>query len=171
MSGLKHLQPLGDKRQEHCTKHCQNRTPRLERTRLERRDLETTTSKEPSPDQDSTAGEKRSHHTRRTCPVCNKLDTNLKKHLQSHARQGHISPDAIGTILSISIRQQKERGSQRIPKTTVSKGLRMKWCPFKDCDYVTHYLRSHLTHRHRVTQGQELENYLRLATPYRGDER
>ena len=48
------------------------------------------------------------------------------------------------------------------------KGLRMRWCPIKGCEYVTAYPRSPLTHKHRVKAGVMLEKCLSVAKPYKG---
>ena len=48
------------------------------------------------------------------------------------------------------------------------KGLKLKWCSYKGCQIVTHYLRSHLTHFHRMKPGALLNNHLRVAREYQG---
>ena len=115
-------------------------------------------------------GAKRSHHAKVVCPVCNKVEGNLRRHLQSHARKGLIAPDAVETILSVSRKRGKRRGHSRKTNETVRKGIPMKWCPDPDCEYVTQHLRSHLTHKHRVKPGTFLDNYLRVAERYRGQQ-
>ena len=40
-------------------------------------------------DEPKEKGRKRSHHTKRMCPVCKKEDANSKRHLLTHARKGH----------------------------------------------------------------------------------
>ena len=52
----------------------------------------------------------------------------------------------------------------------MKKELPIRWCPYPDCEFVTHHLRSHLTHKHRVKQGTLLEKYLSLAERYRGQQ-
>ena len=42
------------------------------------------------------------------CPVCKKEDTNLKRHLMSHARKGHIKAELVASILSINKGQRKK---------------------------------------------------------------
>ena len=111
---------------------------------------------------------KRSHHVKRTCPVCQKEDTNLRRHLKTHVKKGQITKDAVERIFSVAIRQGKRRGPQRKSNTNVRRGLKLKWCPVKGCDAVTPYLRSHLTHCHRLKSGTLLENYLKVAREYEG---
>ena len=77
---------------------------------------------------------KRSHHPIRICPVCNKAEANLKRHLKSHARKGLIKPDAVQKIFSVTTRKGKRRGPRRKSQDTAKKGLRMKWCPMPGCD-------------------------------------
>lgn len=113
---------------------------------------------------------KRSHHAKRICPVCNKQESNLRRHLQSHAWKGLIEPGAVERFLSMATRKGKRRGPRRKSGDTVKKGLRMKWCPFPGCEFVTHQLRSHLTHKHRLKQGTLLEKYLSVAEIYEGQQ-
>ena len=93
---------------------------------------------------------KHSHHAKRICRICNKQESNLRRYLQSHARKGLIEPGAVERFLSVATRKGKRRGPRRKSGDTVKKGLRMKWCPFPGCELVTHQLRSHLTHKHRL---------------------
>ena len=74
------------------------------------------------------------------CPVCKKEDANLKRHLMSHARKGHIKAESVASILSIAINKGKRRGPARSTSTgkQEQKGLKLKWCPVKDCQKVTH---------------------------------
>ena len=115
-------------------------------------------------------GAKRSHHAKVVCPVCNKVEGNLRRHLQSQARKGLITPDAVETILSVARKRGKRTGHSRKTNETVRKGIPLKWCPYPDCEYVTQHLRSHLTHKHRVKPGTLLDNYLRVAERYRGQQ-
>ena len=48
------------------------------------------------------------------------------------------------------------------------KGLKLQWFPYVGCDIVTHYLRSHLTHYHKMKPGGLLETHLRVACEYKG---
>lgn len=95
----------------------------------------------------------RSHHVKRTCPVCKKEDSNLKRHLLSHARKGQITFESVEAIVSITIKKGKRRGPGRSTEKEVRKGLKLKWCPVKDCHKVTHLLRSHLSNFHRIKPG------------------
>ena len=120
---------------------------------------------------EETKGEgKRSHHAKRICPVCNKQEGNLRRHLQSHARKGLIEESAVETILSVAVRKGKRRGPRRKTEGAVRKGLRMEWCPFPGCDFVTHNPRSHLTHKHRLKQGTLLEQCTNMAKVYAGQQ-
>ena len=93
---------------------------------------------------------------------------NLKRHLFSHAKQGLIKEKHVLHLLSVAVRQGKDRGPSKIADGVAQKGLRMKWCPIKGCKYVTAYMRSHLTHKHHLKAGVVLEKYLSVAKPYRG---
>ena len=116
----------------------------------------------------TSATSKRSHHAIHECPVCHKQEGNLKRHLLTHAKQGLIPEKHVSKLLSIAVRQEKERGPSKIEHEVVHKGLRMKRCPIKGCDYVTAYMRSHLTHKHRLKAGVVLEKYLSVAKKYKG---
>ena len=113
---------------------------------------------------------KRSHHAKRMCPVCKKEDANLKRHLMSHARKGHIKAESVASILSIAINKGKRRGPARSTSTgkQEQKGLKLKWCPVKDCQKVTHLLRSHLSKFHNIKAGFLMERYLFMAREYKG---
>lgn len=73
---------------------------------------------------------KRKHHAIRTCPVCNKEEANLKRHLLMHARKGSIEPNQVDKLLAVAIHQTKKRGPKR---TKGKKGLTKKWCPVQEC--------------------------------------
>ena len=111
---------------------------------------------------------KRSHHRKRLCPVCGKEDGNLKRHLKSHARKGHIENQQVDKLFSVTSHQESTRGQARKTKKRVLTGLPFKWCPVDGCEVVTHLMRSHLTHKHRLKPGPLLENYLRVARSYKG---
>ena len=108
----------------------------------------------------------RSHHAKRTCPVCNKQESNLKRHLQSHARKGLIEEENIDAMVQIATHTTRRRGPSR--NKGQKKGLKLKWCPVGNCKTVTAYMRSHLTKGHEMKPGALLENSLRLARDYRG---
>ena len=111
---------------------------------------------------------KRSHHRKRVCPVCGKEDGNLKRHLKSHAKKGHIESQQVDKIFSVSSHQESTRGEVRKTKKRELTGLPFKWCPVDGCEVVTHLLRSHLTHKHRLKPGPLLQNYLGMARSYKG---
>lgn len=110
---------------------------------------------------------KQSHHRKRVCPVCGKEDGNLKRHLKSHTKKGHIKSQQVDKIFSVSSHQESTRGEVRKTKKRELTGLPFKWCPVDGCEVVTHLLRSHLTHKHRLKPGPLLENYLRMARSYK----
>lgn len=107
-------------------------------------------------------GDTRSHHAVQKCPVCKKEQKNLPRHLQVHVKQNEITED-VGFTLSVAERRKRKRASTRERRL-------LKWCPVKDCKKVTAYLRSHLTHYHRVKGGTQLDQYVKLARCYQGDE-
>ena len=111
---------------------------------------------------------KRQHHAKRLCPVCGKEDGNLKRHLKSHAKKGLIDEDRVEKLLSIATHKGKRRGPRRLSRQQTKKGLKLKWCPYDGCQTVTHYLRSHLTHYHKMKPGGLLETHLRVAREYKG---
>ena len=111
---------------------------------------------------------KRQHHAKRLCPVCGKEDGNLKRHLISHAKKGVIDEDQVEKLLSIASHKGKRRGPRRVSQKQTKKGLKLKWCPYDGCETVTHYLRSHLTHYHKMKPGGLLETHLRVAREYKG---
>ena len=111
---------------------------------------------------------KRQHHAKRLCPVCGKEDGNLKRHLKSHAKKGLIDEDQVEKVLSIATHKGKRRGPRRVSRQQTKKGLKLKWCPYDGCETVTHYLRSHLTHYHKMKPGGLLETNLRVAREYKG---
>ena len=111
---------------------------------------------------------KRQHHAQRLCPVCGKQESNLKRHLKSHARKGLINDDEVEKLLSIAIHKGKRHGPRRQSRMEIKKGLKLKWCPYEGCQIATHYLQSHLTHFHRIQPGALLENHLRVAREYQG---
>lgn len=59
-------------------------------------------------------------------------------------------------LLSISANRGKHRGPRRTLKE-VKKGLKLKWCPYKDCKTVTHYIMSH--HETRCIPWDAFEDY------------
>ena len=105
-------------------------------------------------DEPNVKSRKRSHHAKRMCPVCKQEDANLKRHLLSHAKKGHIKTESVASILSIAINEGRRRGPARSTSTSTGtqqrKGLKLKWCPVKDCQKVTHLLRSHLSKFHNI---------------------
>ena len=111
---------------------------------------------------------KRQHHAKRLCPVCEKEDGNLKHHLISHAKKGIIGEDQVEKLLSIVSHKGKRRGPRRVSQQQTKKGLKLKWCPYEGCEGVTHYLRSHLTHYHKMKPGGLLETHLRVACEHKG---
>lgn len=111
---------------------------------------------------------KRSHHRKRLCPVCGKEDGNLKRHLKLHARKGHIESQQVDKMFSVTSHQESTCGQARKTKKRVLTGLPFKWCPVDGCEAVTHLIRSHLTHKHRLKPGPLLENYLHVARSYKG---
>ena len=111
---------------------------------------------------------KRSHHTKAQCPICHKLLFDLKRHLRQHARKGNISYDEVGKVHSVAMTGDKRRGPRRVSKEGPKPGLKNKWCPFEGCDVVTHHMRSHLMHYHRMKKGATLEAHLRVAREYKG---
>lgn len=104
------------------------------------------------------------------CPVCKKEDANLKRHVMSHARKGHIKAESVASILSIAINKEKRRGPARSKSTGKQerKGLKLKWCPVKDCQKVMHLLRSHFSKFHNIKAGFLKEKYLFMAREYKG---
>lgn len=108
------------------------------------------------------------HHAERLCPVCGKEDSNLKCHLKSHAKKGLIDEDQVEKLLSIMTHKGERRGPHRVSRQQTKKGLKLKWCPCDGCQTVTHYLRSHLTHYHKMKPGGLLETHLRVAREYQG---
>ena len=125
---------------------------------------------EPEKKAPSSSG-KRSHHATRKCPVCKKENSDLRRHLESHVRKGVIKKESVGIILSVAVNKGKTRGHARSAgKDKKRKGLKLKWCPVKGCDTVTHLLRSHLQKYHRVKSGVSLEKYLNQAAEYKGKE-
>ena len=56
---------------------------------------------------------KRQHHAIRTCPVCDKPDANLKRHLLSHARKRHIEAEDVEKHLSCAIHNERRHGPRR----------------------------------------------------------
>ena len=112
--------------------------------------------------------EKRSHHKKRSCPVCGKQETNLKRHLESHAKKGLVDYQNIDAIVSICDRQDHYRGAERKTTERTLAGLPLKWCPIEDCQIVTHLLRSHLSRKHHLKSGTLLDKHVQLAKPYKG---
>ena len=106
---------------------------------------------------------KRQHHAKRPCPVCGKDEGNLKRHLKSHAKKGLIEENQVEKLLAVAIHQGKTRGPCRASHNKTKKGLKLRWCPVDNCSMVTHYLRSHLTHFHRMKPGELLNTHLRVA--------
>ena len=111
---------------------------------------------------------KRQHHAKRPCPVCGKDEGNLKRHLKSHAKKGLIEENQVEQLLAVAIHQGKTRGPCRASHNKTKKGLKLRWCPVDNCSTVTHYLRSHLTHFHRMKPGELLNTHLRVARYYQG---
>ena len=110
----------------------------------------------------------RSHHAKRQCPICKKEDSNLKRHLHSHVRKGHISMDSVPKILSIAIQNRNQRSPARSCGNEVKPGLKLKWCPMKHCHMVTHLMRKHLARYHHVKACVLMEKYLSEAALYDG---
>ena len=108
-------------------------------------------------------GDTRSHHAVRKCPVCKKEQKNLPRHLQVHVKRNEISEEDVGFTLSVAARRKRKRASTKERRL-------FKWCPVKDCKTVTAYLRSHLTHYHRVKGSTQLDQYVKLAYCYQGSE-
>ena len=115
---------------------------------------------------------KRSQHAKRMCAVCKKEDANLKRHLLNHAGKGHIKAELVASILSITINKGRRRGPARSTSTSTGmqkrKDLKLKWCPVKDCQKVTHLLRSHLSKFQNIKAGFLMEKYLNVAREYKG---
>ena len=63
----------------------------------------------------------------------------------------------------VTSHQESTRGQARKTKKCVLTGFPFKWCPVDDCEVVTHLMRSHLTHKHRLKPGPLLENDLRVV--------
>lgn len=53
---------------------------------------------------------KRDHHVKHQCPVCHKKNANLRHYLQMHTRRGQITPDLVGTFLSVAINNSRCHG-------------------------------------------------------------
>ena len=99
---------------------------------------------------------KQSHHS-------GKEDGNFKRHLKSHARKGHIENQEVDKTFLVTLHQESTRGQARKTTKCVLTGLPFKWCPVNDCEVVTHLMRSHLRHNHRLKPGPLLENYLHVV--------
>ena len=52
---------------------------------------------------------KQQHHAKRNCPICGKVDANLKCRLKSHAKKGLIDEDQVEKMLSIVTHKGKRR--------------------------------------------------------------
>ena len=52
----------------------------------------------------------RKHHAIRRCPTCEKPDANIKRHLLSHARKGHIEAEEVEKHLSCAIHKDNDVG-------------------------------------------------------------
>ncbi|CAH3020108.1 unnamed protein product, partial [Porites evermanni] len=83
---------------------------------------------------------------------------NLKRHLKSHARKGHIENQQVDKTFLKTPMDKREK-----LKNCILTGLPFKWCPVDDCEVVTHLMRSHITRKHRLKPGPLLENYLRVV--------
>lgn len=53
---------------------------------------------------------KRDHHVKHQRLVCHRKNTNLRHHLQMHTRRGQITPDQVGTFLSVAINNSRCHG-------------------------------------------------------------
>lgn len=113
-------------------------------------------------------GKKRSHHRREECPICKKEIYDILRHLRKHAEKGDIGEDDVMRIASVAKKKSRRRGTSRVGKEGARPGLKYKWCPYEGCQVVTHLLRSHLQHKHRVKTGTLLDQYVRVAKDYRG---
>ena len=107
---------------------------------------------------------KRSHHRKEECPVCHKEIFDLLRHLRKHAEKGAISQEDVPKMASVAKKKHRRRAAHRGQRP----GLKYKWCPYEGCQVVTHLLRSHLQHKHRVRSGELLNTYVRVAREYRG---
>ena len=110
----------------------------------------------------------RSHHRKSVCPVCGKEGTNLKGHLNSHARKRHIKTLQVEKLFSVTVKDKDARGQGRRTNSCKLTGLPVKWCPVEGCETVTHLLRSHLTDTPHIKPSALLENYLHVVRSYRG---
>ena len=108
------------------------------------------------------------HHRKCVCPVCGKEDTNLKRHLNSHARKGHIETSQVDKLFSVTVKDKDTRGQGRRTNSCKLTGLPFKWCPVEGCETVTHLLRSHLTDTPHIKSSALLEHYLHVVRSYRG---
>lgn len=78
--------------------------------------------------------------------------------------------ESVASILTIAINKGKRPGPARSKSTGKQerKGLKLKWCPVKDCQKVTHLQRSYLSKFHNITAGFIMERDLFMAREYKG---
>ena len=124
-----------------------------------------TSEEESTPVAEPAATSKRKHHAIRTCPVSKKPEANLKRHLLSHAQKGQIVAEEVDKLVQVTIHKDRRRGPCR---GRAKAGLKLKWCPMADCSTVTPYMRSHLTHFHKLKPGQLQERTVHVARDYGG---
>lgn len=53
---------------------------------------------------------KRDHHVKHPMPCLPQKNANLRHHLQMHTRRGQITPDLVGTFLSVAINNSRCHG-------------------------------------------------------------
>ena len=124
-------------------------------------------SKQPS-STSVTTERQRSHHAKRSCLVCNKMYSNLKRHLASHVKKGHIEQCEVEKLLNMAAVRNRRHGPRRVGKDGPRRGLKFKWCSFENCCTVTCYLRSHLLNFHKMKPGELLEKHVKVAKDYKG---
>ena len=71
-----------------------------------------------------------------------------------------MEEEEVVRLNSVANLQQRRKGPSQTTKNVPRLGLKIKWCPFKGCNFATHIL------RHQ--NGEALENYLRIAREYKG---
>lgn len=78
--------------------------------------------------------------------------------------------ESVASILTIAINKGKRPGPAHSKSTGKQerKGLKLKWCPVKGCQKVTHLQRSYLSKFHNIKAGFIMEKYLFMAREYKG---
>ena len=117
---------------------------------------------------EKTTDQKRKKHLHHRREECKKEIYGILRHLRKHTEKGDIAADDVMRIASLAKKKGHRRGTSRVGKEEARSGLKYKWCPYQRCQVVTHLLRSHLQHKHRVKTGTLLDQYVRVAKDYRG---